>query len=96
MDTTRDDNAPTTDTSRAEVEAVMHAWEKALAAHDLEGLLGCYAPEATLESPVVAHITGGQGICRGHGELRTFLTEVVARTPELRTYHLRSAARLIV
>lgn len=51
--------------------AVMHAWEKALAAHDLEGLLACYAPDAALESPVVAHIiTGGVGIRRGHDELR--------------------------
>jgi ketosteroid isomerase-like protein len=44
----------------------MHAWEKALATHDLEGLLACYAPDAILESPVVAHITGGPGIRRGH------------------------------
>lgn len=87
MNVTGQDNGSATNASRAEIEAVMHAWEQALAAHDLEGLLACYAPEATLESPVVAHITGGPGICRGHDELRPFLAEVVARTPELRTYH---------
>jgi ketosteroid isomerase-like protein len=80
------DDTPTT-AARAEIEAVTHAWEKALGAHDLEGLLACYADDATLESPVVAHLTGAGGIRRGHGELRPFLADVVARTPRLRTYH---------
>lgn len=71
----------------AEIEAVTRAWERALEAHDLEGLLACYALDATLESPVVAHITRKRGVCRGHGELRPFLAEVVARTPEQRQYH---------
>lgn len=70
----------------AQVEAVMHAWERALAAHDAEGLLACYAPDATLESPVAAHLTG-KGRLRGHGELRALFAELVPRTPELRTYH---------
>ncbi|OBJ24361.1 hypothetical protein A5621_06725 [Mycobacterium colombiense] len=69
------------------IEAVMQAWERALAAHDLDALLACYAPDASLESPVAAHITGGGGIRRGRSELRPFLAEVVARTPKLRTYH---------
>jgi uncharacterized protein (TIGR02246 family) len=69
------------------VEAVIESWEEALAKHDAEALLACYAPDATLESPVAAHILGGQGICRGHEELRPFLTEVVARTPHERQYY---------
>jgi|SRR6185312_15362899 len=68
------------------VEAVTHAWERALAGHDVDALLACYAPDAVLESPVAAHIVG-RGVCRGHGELRPFLTEVVARTPHERHYH---------
>jgi hypothetical protein len=71
----------------AGIEAVTGAWEKALASHDLEALLACYAPDATLESPVVAHILGGRGVCHGHDELRPFLREVVARTPDERQYH---------
>ncbi|MCV7443059.1 hypothetical protein AWB91_08505 [Mycobacterium paraense] len=71
----------------AAIEAVTHAWEKALAEHDVEALLACYAPDAVLESPVAAHILGAQGVCRGHDELRPFLAEVVARTPEERQYH---------
>ncbi len=70
----------------AAIEAVTHAWEKALAEHDVEGLLACYAQDAVLESPVAAHILGGPGVCRGHDELRPFLTEVVARTPDERQY----------
>ncbi len=71
----------------AAIEAVTHAWEKTLAEHDVEALLACYAPDAVLESPVAAHILGGPGVCRGHDELRPFLTEVVARTPDERQYH---------
>lgn len=69
------------------IEAVTRAWETALANHDVEALLACYAPDATLESPVAAHILGGPGVCRGHEELRPFLTEVLARTPDERHYH---------
>jgi uncharacterized protein (TIGR02246 family) len=85
MDT--DDTAANKSAPPGEVRAVVHAWESALAAHDLDALLACYAPDATLESPVAAHITGGKGIRRGHEQLRPFLAEVVARTPKLRTYH---------
>lgn len=81
------DTAANTTASPAAIEAVMQAWESALAAHDLDALLACYAPDATLESPVAAHITGGDGIRRGHAQLRPFLAEVVARTPKLRAYH---------
>ncbi|OBK67836.1 nuclear transport factor 2 family protein [Mycobacterium sp. 1165178.9] len=80
------DTAANATASPGAIEEVMHAWESALAAHDLEALLACYAPDATLESPVAAHITG-VGVRRGHAQLRPFLAEVVARTPKLRTYH---------
>ena len=70
----------------ATAEAVTHAWEQALAAHDWKSLLACYASDATLESPVAAHLTG-QGKLQGHDELGPFFAEVVARTPALRSYH---------
>lgn len=81
------DTAANATASSRPIEAVVHAWESALAAHDLDALLACYAPDATLESPLVAHMTGEEGVCRGHAQLRPFLTEVVARTPKLRAYH---------
>jgi hypothetical protein len=50
--------------------------------------LGTYAPDATLESPLVPHILGTEsGVLRGHAELRPFLEKVLARTPALRHYH---------
>jgi hypothetical protein len=70
-----------------DIEALTHRWEEALAAHDLEALLACYAPDATLESPVVAHLMGGPGVVHGHDDLRPFLAKVVARTPDVRRYH---------
>lgn len=74
-------------TTHAEIEAVTHAWERALAARDVDALLACYAPDATLESPLVPHLLGTDGVCRGHRELRPFLAKALERTPELRQYH---------
>lgn len=73
--------------TRTGIEAVTHAWEAALAAHDVEALLACYATDAVLESPVVAHVQGSPGVCRGHEQLRPLLTEVLSRTPDVRRYH---------
>jgi ketosteroid isomerase-like protein len=70
-----------------QIVALINAWEDALANHDVDALLACYASDATLESPVAAHILGGKGVVHGHEELRPFLAEVVARTPDERHYH---------
>jgi ketosteroid isomerase-like protein len=45
-----------------EIDAATRAWVKALADHDVDALLACYAVDATLESPVAAHILGGRGV----------------------------------
>ena len=76
--------------SRDEVKAVIDTWEAALAAHDADALVACYAPEAVLESPVAAHLRGSPGVCRGHDELRALFLELVGRTPEVRQYHRAS------
>ena len=73
--------------TRSDIETLTHRWEQALEAHDLDALLACYAPDASIESPVVAHLMGGPGVVRGHDELRPFLAKVVARTPDVRRYH---------
>lgn len=75
------------DNNTTEIEAITRTWEDALAAHDAEALIACYAPDATLESPVAAHILGGNGVCCGHDELRRLITELVDRTPHERHYH---------
>lgn len=74
--------------TREDIEAVTRRWEEALAAHDVDGLLATYAPDAELESPLVPYILGrDSGVVRGHGELRPLLERVLARTPRLRHYH---------
>ena len=48
-------------------ERIYHAWDAALGRKDLEAALALYAPDATIESPLVRHLLGGaEGICRGH------------------------------
>ena len=65
----------------------MHAWERALAGHELEALLACYARRRRWKAWWLPTSGAGSGICRGHEELRPFLAEVMARTPETRQYH---------
>lgn len=74
-------------TTSQDIEAVTREWEAALSSRDVDRLVACYAPDATLESPLVAHILGAAGVCRGHEQLRPFLAEVLQRTPPLRHYH---------
>ena len=49
-----------------DVERIYHDWDKALANNDAAALLALYARDATLESPLVAHLMGTEtGVCRG-------------------------------
>jgi hypothetical protein len=58
-----------------------------LSNNDIESLLALYAPDATIESPLIPHLLNcEEGICRGRDELRQFLEMVVARKPEKRKY----------
>ena len=69
-------------------ERIYHDLDKALSNDDVDALLSLYAPDATLESPVVPLMTGTEsGVCRGHDELRPLLERVAARKPPLRTYY---------
>jgi ketosteroid isomerase-like protein len=70
------------------IEDVTRRMEAALSARDVDALLAMYAPDATLESPLVPHILGeGPGVVHGHAELRPFLEKLLARTPTLRHYY---------
>lgn len=61
-------------------EAISAAFDDAWARGDLEGLLGLYAPDATVESPLIPQLLRkSDGICRGHGEIRTLVQAVLAR-----------------
>jgi hypothetical protein len=67
------------------VERIYEAWDQALGAKDLEGALKLYAPDATIESPLVVHLLGVKsGICCGHDQLRKFIRLVFERQPAAR------------
>jgi len=69
-----------------EAEGIYHAWDEALGRKDLEAAVALYAPDATLESPLVRHLLGvEEGIIRGHDQLRPFIKTVFMRSPPLRT-----------
>ena len=53
-------------TAVADAERIYHAWDDALKRRDLEASLSLYAPDATIESPLVRHLLGTEsGVCRG-------------------------------
>ena len=66
-------------------ERIYHAWDEALGKKDLDAALALYAPDATIESPLVRHLLASDvGICRGHDDLRRFIEIVFQRTPPVR------------
>jgi hypothetical protein len=74
-----------TDEARRAIERVYHDWDAALGAKDVEAAAALYAPDATLESPLVRHHLGvEEGIRRGRGRLREFITIVFERQPPQR------------
>lgn len=67
---------------------IYEAWDKALSANDPEALLALYAPDATLESPLVPHLMDTEsGVCSGHEELRPFFEILAKRKPAVRRYY---------
>src|SRR3954470_3154968 len=62
---------PLVETRPEAIERIYHDWDAALSKNDPEALLALYAPDATLESPLIPHLMQKEhGICKGHGELR--------------------------
>ncbi|WP_028937696.1 nuclear transport factor 2 family protein [Pseudonocardia spinosispora] len=66
-------------------EHIVEAWDTALGAKDLDAAMALYHPDATLESPLVRHLLGGEeGIVRGRENLRGFVAKVFANQPAKR------------
>ena len=64
----------------ASVERVLVAFDDAWARKDLDGVVALYAPDATLESPLIPRLLGKQdGICRGRDEIRELVRVVLER-----------------
>jgi ketosteroid isomerase-like protein len=70
------------------IETVYRAWDEALGAKDLDAALALYAPDATLESPLVRHHLGvDEGVVEGREALRDFVRVVFERQPPQRRRH---------
>lgn len=68
--------------SQPDIERIYHRWDEALGNKDVDAAMALYAPDATLESPLVSHLLGvHKGIRHGRDELREFLSIVFQRTP---------------
>ena len=64
---------------------IYHAWDEALGNRDLAASMALYAPDASLESPLVRHLLGTDvGVVRGRDELRRFVEQVYQHQPALR------------
>jgi ketosteroid isomerase-like protein len=75
------------DETRQEIDRIYHTWDRMLAERDVEGALALYAPDATLESPLIPHLLQTErGLCQGTEQLRQFLTVVFQRTPARRRH----------
>ena len=66
-------------------EEIYQAWAKGFAEQDLEAILALYAPDATLESPLVNNLLGTEaGTVQGRDELRKFFRIILRSTPSLK------------
>jgi ketosteroid isomerase-like protein len=79
---------------------IYEAWDEALGAKDLDAAFALYAPDATIESPLVARLLGMEGgVVQGHQELRRFIELVFQRQPaarkRFRTGYFTDGAKLM-
>lgn len=75
--------------TRADAQYVHDEWDKRTRAHDIDGLIGLYAPDAVLESPLVPRIMDTvSGVLKGHRQLREFFERGTRGRPnELVRFH---------
>lgn len=70
------------------IERIYHEWDDALSRLDGDKLLSLYAPDATLESPLIPHLLKCErGICRGRDELRKLFEELARTQPPTRRFY---------
>jgi ketosteroid isomerase-like protein len=77
--------------SQAEsIERVYREWDRTWANDDLDTMIALYAPDATLESPLVPYLLGGtNGTLKGRDEIRKLLDKAAPRKPGRRTFYRR-------
>ena len=80
-------DAQNTDINAA-AERIYQAWAHAFATKDLEAVLALYAPDATLESPLVNTLLKTErGVVEGRENLRHFFGIIIRTTPALKNRH---------
>src|SRR5256885_1834991 len=85
---TKQQQSVATKGSYPDVERIYHDWDKALEKNDAAALLALYAPDATLESPLVSHLMSTErGICHGHDELKRLFEILATRKPKFRQFY---------
>ncbi|AUC95355.1 hypothetical protein CWS35_14720 [Bradyrhizobium sp. SK17] len=68
-----------------DAERIYRLWDEALGNKDLEAALALYAPDASIESPLVQHLMRTRdGIVQGREALREFITRVFRTNPPQR------------
>jgi ketosteroid isomerase-like protein len=74
--------------SNTDVERIYRDWDEALSKNDAAALLKLYAPDATLQSPLIPHLLGTEkGICRGREELKRLFETLATRKPKVRRFY---------
>jgi steroid Delta-isomerase len=69
--------------THADAQFVHDEWDRRTRAHDIDGLVELYQPDATLESPLVPRILDqASGVLHGHDELRRFFVRGTAGRPD--------------
>jgi len=72
-------------TARADVERIYKLWDDALGKKDLDAALALYADDASIESPLVAHLLNiNEGIVQGKDAMRKFIALVFRTQPPQR------------
>ncbi|MDB5871619.1 MAG: hypothetical protein JWQ07_1061 [Ramlibacter sp.] len=72
-------------------ERIYQAWAHAFATKDLEAVLALYAPDATLESPLVnVLLKTERGVVEGREALRNFFGIIIRTTPALKDRYRQS------
>lgn len=72
----------------SDVERIYQKWDEAWSNNDLEAMIALYAPDATLESPLVPHLLNTDtGICQGQDQIRALLDTAAPIKPGKRTFH---------
>lgn len=70
------------------VERVYREWDRAWSEDDLDAMIALYAPDAVLESPLVAYLLGNKtGVLKGREQIKALLERAAPRKPRRRTFH---------